>query len=109
VILLEEELHALGEFGDDLRLARQDRLPVEGKLLADDSEFLGVLEVIVDFRVEEQTLGRDAADVQTIAVFMPNWPERIAATYPPGPLPITTTSYLGASAKTTPPSEVSHL
>src|ERR1019366_6352817 len=42
-----------------------------------------------------------------IAVFRPNWPERIAATYPPGPLPITTKSYFGASAKTTPPSEVS--
>ena len=45
----------------------------------------------------------------TIAVFRPNWPARIAATYPPGPLPITTKSYWGASAKTTPPSEVARV
>ncbi len=44
-----------------------------------------------------------------IAVFRPNWPARIAATYPPGPLPITTRSYWGASAKTTPPSEVARV
>ncbi|GAA4811604.1 hypothetical protein GCM10023330_18620 [Litoribaculum gwangyangense] len=28
-----------------------------------------------------------------MAVFMPNWAQRMAATYPPGPEPITATSY----------------
>ena len=69
-----------------------------------ESEFLGVLEVVVDLGVVQQHLGGDAADVQARAaeerilfdhgVFNPHCAARMAATYPPGPLPMITRSYL---------------
>ncbi len=47
LVLFEQEFHALRQLGNNLGFARQDRLPVERKLFADNAEFFGVLEVIV--------------------------------------------------------------
>ena len=51
-VLLEKELDALHEFGDYLGFAGLDRRPVNGEFLADDSVFLGILEIVVDLCVQ---------------------------------------------------------
>ncbi len=61
----EEKLDALGVPVDDAVLARQRRRPVQLEFGDVDAEFLGILERVVDFRVVQQDLGGDAADVQT--------------------------------------------
>ena len=63
-IFAEEKLNALGVPVDDAFLARQRRRPIQLEFLDLDAEFLGVLERVVDFRVVQQDLRRDAADVQ---------------------------------------------
>ena len=64
-VLLHQELEALGVLGDDLRFALLNRGPVElARVDALDAEFFRVFQVVPEFGVEEQRLGRDAADVQ---------------------------------------------
>ena len=64
-ILLHQELEALGVLGHDLRLAILDRGPVQlARVHALDAEFLGVFQVIPEFGIEQQRLGRNAAHVQ---------------------------------------------
>ena len=63
-VLAEEKFDAFGVLVDDLVLARQHRRPIQLELGDLDAELLGVLEVVVDFRVMQQHLGGDAADVQ---------------------------------------------
>jgi hypothetical protein len=57
--------------------------------------------LVVELGILEERLGGNAAPVETnpatlsfsmTAVVKPSWEARIAATYPPGPLPITHTS-----------------
>ena len=65
LVLLHQELEALGVLGDDLRLALLDGSPVQlARVHAFDAEFLGLFQVVPEFGVEQQSLGRDAADVQ---------------------------------------------
>ena len=63
-IFAEEKLDALGVLVDDAVLARQHGRPIQLEFGDFDAEFLGILERVVDFRVVQQNLGRDAADVQ---------------------------------------------
>ncbi len=46
LVLFEQEFHALRQLGNNLRFARQDRLPIKGELFRDNAEFFGILEVI---------------------------------------------------------------
>src|ERR1700722_5062815 len=65
-ILLHQEIEALSVFGDDLRLAILNRGPVElARIHALYAKLLGFFQVIPKFRVKQQRLGRDAANVQT--------------------------------------------
>ncbi len=95
--------------GDDLVLALQHGRPVDLDLARDvDAIFLRMLEMVVNLRVKQQRLGRNAAPQQAgaaklfvvliSAVFSPYCPARIAAVYPAGPPPIIATSKI-VSAK----------
>ena len=65
LVLLHQELEALGVLGDDGGLALLHAVPVELRRAdAVDAVFGGVLQVVPDFGVEEQSLGGDAAHVQ---------------------------------------------
>ena len=65
LVLLHQELQALGVLVDDALLALLDGAPVQrdagGVLHAEGG---AILHVVEDFGVEQQGLGRDAADVQ---------------------------------------------
>ena len=51
--------------GDDLSLALLNRAPVQfARVHTFDAEFLGVLQVVPEFGIEQQCLGRNTADVQ---------------------------------------------
>ncbi len=63
-VLLQQEFHAFGQLLHDLGLARLDRRPIQADTGADDSIFLGILEVVVDFSVQKQRLRRNATDVE---------------------------------------------
>ena len=64
-VLLHQELETLGVLGDDLSFALLDGGPVQfARVDAFDAEFFGFFQVIPEFGVEEQRLGRDAADMQ---------------------------------------------
>ena len=64
-VLLHQELETLGVLGHDLRLALLDGGPVQlAGVDAFDAEFFGVFQVVPEFGVEQQRLGRDAAHVQ---------------------------------------------
>src|SRR5579863_1137617 len=66
VIFLHQEVEAFGVLGDDLVLAILDRGPVElAGIDAFDAVFLGFFQMIPEFGVEKQSLGRDATHVQT--------------------------------------------
>ena len=76
---------------------------VERCALDADSKVLGVAHLVEDLSHAQDRLGGDAGLVQaapaqspfsTTAVLIPSCAARIAATYPPGPEPITTQSYL---------------
>src|SRR6185437_1138131 len=65
LVLLHQEVEALGVLDDDLVLAREDVLPVElGGADVVDAVLLGVLEVVPDLGGEEHRLGGDAAYVE---------------------------------------------
>jgi hypothetical protein len=64
-IFLHQEFEALGVLGDDFCFAFLDGGPVEfAGVDALDAEFFRVFQVIPEFGIEQQRLGRDAADVQ---------------------------------------------
>ncbi len=64
-VLAHQEVESLGVLGNDLRFAVLHRAPVQlGRIHAFDAEFLGVFQVIPELGVEQQRLGRNAADVQ---------------------------------------------
>ena len=65
LVLLEEELDALGEFADDLRLVRHHGGEIEAHLRLDAElgEFLAG-RFVVKFARVQQRLGRNAADVE---------------------------------------------
>ena len=65
LVLLHQELQALGVLVDDALLALLDGAPVQlgaGDVL--DAEGGAVFHVVIDFGIEKQGLSRDAADVQ---------------------------------------------
>ncbi len=65
LVLLHQEIETLGVLGDDGVLALEHRGPVErGRADAPNAKISGVLQVVPDFGVEEQGLGRDAAHVE---------------------------------------------
>ena len=65
LVLLHQEVQAFGVLGDDGVLALEHRGPIQrGRADAFDAEVGGVLQVVPDFGVEEQSLGGDAAHVQ---------------------------------------------
>ena len=65
LVLAHEEFQALGVLGHNLVFALLDGLPVQfGLVDAFNPKFFGLLEMVPDFRVEEQRLGGDAAHVQ---------------------------------------------
>ena len=64
VVLFEQKFHALSEPGNNLALARKHGRPVHGKVVADEAVLFGFLETIVDFGVEEQSLGGNAPPMQ---------------------------------------------
>ena len=99
LILPHQEFETLGVLGHDLVLAVLDGRPVQlARIDAFDAEFLGILQVIPKFGVEQQSFCGNAADVKArsaedpsfsmSAVFRPYWPARMAAVYPAGPLPM---------------------
>jgi hypothetical protein len=62
LVLLHEEIEALGVLGHDFRLACLHGRPIQpGSVHAFDAEFFGVFEMVPNFGVEEQGFGRDAA------------------------------------------------
>ena len=63
-IFAEKKFDALGVPVDDAVLAREHRGPIQLEFGHLDAKFLGVLECVVDFRVVQQNLGGDAADVK---------------------------------------------
>jgi hypothetical protein len=66
LVLLHQEVQALHVLGDDLVLTVENRLPVQRHLAhAFDAVLLGVLQVVVDFGVEQDRFGGNAADMQT--------------------------------------------
>ena len=68
LVLLHQELKALGVLGDDLPLALLDGSPVQlARVHALDPEFLGLFQMVPEFGIKQQSLGRDAADVQARA------------------------------------------
>src|SRR3954469_16253783 len=65
LVLTHQELESLGVLGNDLRLAADDGAPVELHVLsADHAELFAFLQMVRQFGVEQQRLGRDAAYVQ---------------------------------------------
>ena len=65
LVLLHQELQSLGVLVDDPLLALLDRSPVQSDAGSVLHAKLGAfLHVVVDFRVEQQGLGRNTADVQ---------------------------------------------
>ena len=65
LVLAHEELKALGVLSDNLVLALLDGCPVQlGTIDALNAKFLCGFQVVVDFGVEQQRLGGNAADVQ---------------------------------------------
>ena len=66
LVLLHQEVEALGVLGDDLVFAILNRGPVEfAGIDAFDAVLLRFFQVIPEFGVEEQRFRRNAADVQT--------------------------------------------
>ena len=63
-------------FGYDLRLARQHIRPIDRETAHFKSQFLGVLEMVVDVGMMQQDFRGDAADVQAgpaqIGIFLDN-------------------------------------
>ena len=103
LVLLEQELDALGEIAHHLVLARQHRRQIEHHIADLDAVRPQMLRrFLVEVRGLQQRLRGNAADIEagaaeaprfsTQAVFSPSCAARIAATYPPGPPPMTTTS-----------------
>ena len=104
VVFLEQKRNAVGQAFDDAVLALEHR----GQIEIDPAELDAVIAEAILGEVKElagieQRLARDAADVEagaaerallfsTQATFMPSWAARMAATYPPGPAPMTTRS-----------------
>ncbi len=64
LVLLHQELDALGVFGDDLVLAVEHLGVIQARIFALDALFGGVHEVLPQVGGVEQRLGGDAADVQ---------------------------------------------
>ena len=65
LVLLHQEFEALGMLGDDLRLAFLNGGPVQlARIHALNAEFLGLFEMVPEFSIEEQRLGRNATYVQ---------------------------------------------
>jgi hypothetical protein len=109
LVLLEEVEDAVVVLRDDPLLARQHLRHVDGEAVDLDAvireRVSGMLEVLGGL---QERLGRDAADVGACpsgaglpsardqssmqAVANPSCAARMAAVYPPGPAPITTTS-----------------
>ncbi len=65
LVLLHQELDALGVLGDDLVLAVAHQREIETRVLAVDALFGGVQEPLPDVRGMQESLGGNAADVQT--------------------------------------------
>src|SRR5271168_3471525 len=74
LIFLEQKLDALGMLFDDFVFARQDVGPIHVQAADFEAQFGAIFEVIVNFRVVQQHLGGNAANVQTgaakIGVFL---------------------------------------
>ena len=64
LVLLHQELDALGVLGDDLVLAVDHQGEIEARVLAVNALFDGVLETLPNVGRVEERLGGDAADVQ---------------------------------------------
>ena len=64
LVLLHQELDALGVLGDDLVLAIEHHGVIQPRILAVDAVFAGVQEVLPDIGRVQQRFGRDAADMQ---------------------------------------------
>src|SRR6266853_1147988 len=68
LVLADEKIEPLGVLGDDLVLAVLNILPVElACSQAVNAVLFGVLEMVIDFSIEEQGFGGDAANVQACA------------------------------------------
>lgn len=103
VVLFQQKGHAFAHgFGDAARTG-DDLLQIGPHLTGELQSVVGrILAVGVDLCALQERLGRDAAPVEADAArfgtfddggLLPNCEARIAATYPPGPLPITMMSY----------------
>ena len=64
LVLFQQEFHALRQLGDHLGFARQHGGPIDGNIVVDNAEFLGVPDIVVDVGAEQQVLGGNAANVQ---------------------------------------------
>ncbi len=64
LVLLHQELDALGVLGDDLVLAVEHQGEIEARIIAMDAVFFRVLEALPDVGGVEESLGGDAAHVQ---------------------------------------------
>ncbi len=65
LVLAHQEVETLHVLGDDPVLAIENGLPIDGdRAHAFNAMLGGMLQVVIDFRVEKQGLGGDAAPVQ---------------------------------------------
>src|SRR5262252_4190658 len=68
LVLAHQKVQSLGVLGDDLVLAVLDVLPIQLACTQTvNTVFLGSLEMVVDFSVEQQCLGWNTADMQASA------------------------------------------
>ena len=63
-VLLQQVFDALRKLGDDFGFSGDDARPIHGNVFRDNTEFLGVLDIVIDVGAEQQVLGGNAADVQ---------------------------------------------
>ena len=67
-IFLHQKFEALGVLGDDLVLAVLDRGPIQlARVYAFDAKFFRFFQVVPELGIEQQSFGRDAADMQASA------------------------------------------
>ena len=102
LVLLHQEVDALDDAVGHLAAARVRRLEVHRGVAGDPELVLLVGQDVRELGVAQQRLRRDAPDVEADTApvlasrprptFRPSWEARMAATYPPGPAPRTTTS-----------------
>ena len=104
LVLPHQHLDALGVLADDLVLTIVYLAPVKARIIAEDTFVAGVNEVVPNIGSVEECFGGNATDKKAGSAeprllfyergLQAVLASRIAAEYPPGPLPMTIRSYV---------------